>query len=207
MRIASLTYNEARDCTGSGYRDEKQISTYILSFEIAEQLLESYGGQWKITHNELVLNLQGLSYPLTIDFSSEIINYGSLMTRFYHRYSPVKGVRALVQELCTDLAIPFEGQKVKSEKSDFVFKVLVKLVEIFHARCDLQIKPGKTEGEWEISLSQGELFGWVGRNMIAVNRLGEKLDISEWENLRAEKAATYLFGFNRFCKNFECPMR
>ena len=204
MRIASLTYNEARDCTGSGYRDEKQISTYILSFEIAEQLLKSFGGQWKITNNELVLNLQDLSHPLTIDFSSGIIHYGSLMTRFYHRYSPAKGVSTLVQELCADLAIPLEGPK---QTLDFVFKVLVKLVEIFHARCDLRIKPGKTEGEWEISLSQDELFGWIGHNKIAVNRLGEKVDLSEWENLRIEKAATYLFGFNRFCKNFECPMK
>lgn len=204
MRIATLTYNEAKDCTGSGYREEKETSTYILSFEIAEQLLKNFGGQWKITNNEIVLNLQGLSHPLSIDFSNGLINYGTVMTRFYHRYSPVKGVTALVRELCLDMAIPFNEQQYHP---DFLFKVLVKLVEIFHARCDLRIRPGKSEGQWEIYLAQNELSGWVGLNNIAENRLGQKVDLSKWQSLRTEKAATYLFGFNRFCKNFECPMK
>lgn len=204
MRIASLTYNEAKDCMGCGYRDEKQISTYILSFQIAEQLLKRFQGQWKITGDEIVLSLENLSHPLSIDLSSGTIQYGTLRTRFFHRYAPIKGVSGLVDELCSDLVLPMGEPKNNTE---FLFKVFVKLVEIFHARCDLRIAPGKTDGEWEIRLNQNGPSGWVGEDRIAENRFGEKIDISQWENLRTEKAATYIFGFNRFCKNFQCPMK
>lgn len=203
MRIASLTYNEARDCMGCGVRDEKQISTYILSYQIAEQLLKRYKGQWEIKTNEIVLRLEGLNQSLSIDFNSGIINYGTLTTPFLSRYSPEKGVSSLVEELCSDLAIP---PREPNNNSGFLFKLFVKLVEIFHARCDLRIVPGKSNGEWAISLSDGPA-GWVGDDNIAENRFGEKMDISVWEKLRPEKAATYIFGFNRFCKNFQCPMK
>lgn len=204
MRLATLTYNEAKDCMGSGCRDEKQISTYILSFEIAEQFLKRFAGQWKITGSEIVLYLEDLSHPLAVDFSSGTIHYGTLMTRFFQRYQPQKGVSGLVKELCSDLAIPMREEK---NNTDFLFKVFVKLIEIFHARCDLRIIPGKNEGEWQISLNQNGPIGWISDDRIAENRFGEKIDISKWENLRPEKAATYVFGFNRFCKNFQCPMK
>jgi len=204
MRIASLTYNEARECLGCGVRDEKQISTYILSFQIADQLLKRFKGEWKITANEVVLDLEGLNHSLTIDFTSGNINYGTVMARFNHRYSSEKGVSGLAAELCSDLAIPANEPK---SNPDFLFKVFVKLVEIFHARCDLRIAPGKSQGEWEIRLNQDGPSGWVSDDNIAENRFGEKMDISQWENLRPEKAATYIFGFNRFCKNFQCPMK
>jgi hypothetical protein len=204
MRIASLTYNEARECMGSAVRDEKQISTYILSFEIAEQLLKRFQGKWKITDNEIVLDLKDLRHPLSIDLSSGTINYGTLMTRFFHRYTPEKGVSGLAQELCSDLAIPIVEPK---NKTDFLFGVFVKLVEIFHARCDLRLIEGKTDGEWTIRLNENGFFGLIGADKIAVNRFGERIDITQWENLRPEKVATYIFGFNRFCKNFQCPMK
>ena len=187
MRIASLTYNEARDCIGCGIRDEKQVSTYILSFQIANELLKHYKGEWKIATHEIVLNLEGLNYPLMIELTSGAINYGTLTTRFYHRYSPEKGVVGLVNDLCSDLAIPM-GKTMKG--TGFLFNVLVKLVEIFHARCDLRILPGKAEGEWEIRLNGEGPSGWVSEDMIAENRFGEKIDISQWKNLRPEKAAT-----------------
>lgn len=204
MRIASLTYNEARECTGCGIREEKQVSTYILSFQIADQLFNTFGGKWDITTNEIVLHLDTLSYPLTIDLYSGTINYGTVTARFYNRYSAQKGVAGLVKELCTDLGIQL---KESNRNNEFLFEVFVKLVEIFHARCDLRIIPGKAEGEWEIRLNGQGPSGWIGEDQIAENRFGEKVDISQWENLRPEKAATYIFGFNRFCKNFQCPMK
>lgn len=204
MRIASLTYNEARDCMGCDCRDEKQISTYILSFQIAEQLLKRFQGQWKITDNEIVLSLANIGQPLSIDLSSGTIHYGTLMTRFHHRYNPIEGVTGLVDGLCSDFNLPMDEPENNTE---FLFKVFVKLVEIFHAHCDLRITPGKDEGEWEIRLNQDGPSGWLGEDRIAENRFGEKIDITKWESLRIEKAATYIFGFNRFCKNFQCPMK
>jgi hypothetical protein len=189
---------------GCGVREEKQVSTYILSFQIADQLLKSYKGNWEISKNEIVLNLENLDVPLAIEFTSGTIHYGTLTTRFYHRYTPEKGVAGLVGELCSDLAIP---TREADQNSEFLFKVFVKLVEIFHARCDLRIIPGKEKGEWEIRLNQEGPSGWISEDNIAENRFGEKMDITQWENLRPEKVATYIFGFNRFCKNFQCPMK
>ncbi|HHV64394.1 MAG TPA: hypothetical protein GXX46_04915 [Peptococcaceae bacterium] len=204
MRIASVVYNEAKDCQGRAVKDEKQISTYILAFEIAEKLLQRYSGQWKIAGNEIVLNLQGLDHPLKIDNINGTINYGTLTTYYYHRYDARKGVSGLVQELCLDLALPFADGNYST---DFLFKVFVKLVEIFHARCDLRILPGSQNGEWEIRLNQTGPSGWINDQNVIENRFGEKMEISAWEGLRPEKVATYIFGFNRFCKNFQCPMK
>jgi len=204
MRIASLTYNENRECMGCGIRDEKQVSTYILSFQIADQLLRRFDGKWEITEKDIILDLENLNDPIAIEFTSGSINFGTVTTRFYHRYSPEKGVSGLVEELCSDLAIPVE----KSDKNrEFLFNVFVKLVEVFHARCDLRIAQGKSGEEWEIRLSEEGPFGWVSKDNVATNRFGEKIDISQWKSLRPEKVATYIFGFNRFCKNFQCPIK
>jgi hypothetical protein len=200
-----LTYNENRECLGCGLRDEKQIATYILSFQIANQLLKRFDGEWNITSNEIVLKLNNAENPITVEFTSGTINYKTLSTKFYPRYSAEEGVNGLVDGLCTDLALPTIAKAHKN--SDFLFNLFVKLVEIFHARCDLRIAPGKTQGEWEIRLSEDGPFGWIGEDQIAENRFGEKMDIAQWENLRPEKVATYVFGFNRFCKNFQCPMK
>ncbi|RNC29971.1 MAG: hypothetical protein AWM53_00195 [Candidatus Dichloromethanomonas elyunquensis] len=204
MRIASITYDEARECMGCEIRDEKQISTYILSFQIADHFLRRFEGNWKITQNTIILDLKRLSNSLMIEFTAGAIHFGTLTTRFYHRYSPEKGVTGLVEELYSDLGIP---SNKPTHNTDFLFTVFVKLVEIFHARCGLRIIPGKTEGEWEIHLSEQGPFGWVSDDRIAENRFGEKIDITQWETLRPEKAATYIFGFNRFCKHFQCPMK
>jgi len=204
MRIASLNYEEDRECRGSSVRDEKQISTYILSFQVAEKLLRIHQGSWKITGNQIVLQLKDLEQDLVIDIESGKISYGTVTIPFANRYSAAQGVMSLVQELCSDLNIP---PKEAVNDLDFLFKVFVKLVEVFHARCDLRILPGNADGEWEIRLGEEGPSGWLSADNIAENRFGEKMDISVWENLRAEKVATYLFGFNRFCKNFQCPMR
>ena len=204
LRIMSMSYNEARECSGSTFRDEKQISTYILAFQIAGQILRQYQGRWDIKRDEIVLDLEGLEKPVIIDIGQGTLAYGSVTMPYYSRYSPEKGVEVLVDEVCSDLAIPC---KKESFKSEFLFNTLVKLVEIFHARCDLHIIPGKSEGDWEIRLSQDGPYGWIGEDGIAENRFGEKIDISQWEHLRPEKAATYIFGFNRFCSNFQCPMK
>ena len=204
LRIMSMSYNEARECSGCSLRDEKQVSTYILSYQIAGQLLNKYQGEWKLTEKEIVLNLRGLDNPIIIDTTSGALSYGSVVMRFLQRYSPKLGVKALVNEICSDMGIPSVDEKNNTE---FLFNIFVKLIEIFHARCDLRILPGKAKGEWEILLSQDSLFGWIGEDNIAENRFGEKIDISQWQNLRPEKAATRIFGFNRFCNHFQCPMK
>ena len=204
LRIMSMSYNEAKECAGCSLRDEKQVSTYILSFQIAEQLLKQHQGGWNISSKEIILKLEGFANPVIIDVSSGTVTYGTIAMPFYNRYSPEKGVKVLVDEVCADLAIPCRQD---SNNSEFLFNAFVKLVEIFHARCDLRIGPSKTEGEWEIRLSQDGPFGWIGEDNIAENRFGEKMDISQWKKLRPEKAATYIFGFNRFCKHFQCPMK
>lgn len=204
LRIMSMSYNEARECAGSSLRDEKQVSTYILSFQIAGELLKQNQGDWDITSKEIILKLEGFANPVIIDVSSGTLTFGTVAMPFYNRYSPEKGVKVLVDEVCSDLAIPC---KQDSNNSAFLFNAFVKLVEIFHARCNLRIGPSKTEGEWEIQLSQDGPFAWIGEDNIAENRFGEKMDISQWKNLRPEKVATYIFGFNRFCKHFQCPMK
>ncbi|AFV03660.1 MULTISPECIES: hypothetical protein [unclassified Dehalobacter] len=204
MRISSIAYNQDRDCIGCAIRDEKQISTYILSFQIADQLLSRYQGKWGISGNAITLLFTDLDHPLTIDYDSGIINYGSLTTAFYHRYNPAKGLTVLVEDICSDLAIP---QSEPIEYEEYFFRLFVKLVEIFHARCNVQILPGKNEGKWEIRLGEGEASGWIGKDGIAENRFGEKIDIKQWQSLRIEKAALYVFGFNSFCKNFQCPIK
>ena len=204
LRIMSMTFNEARECAGCTLRDEKKISTYILAFQIAGQFISQHQGRWDITGNEIVLDLEGLEKPVVIDINHGTLAYGSVTMPFYSRYSPAKGVKVLVDEICSDLAIPCRNESSKPER---LFNILVKLVEIFHARCDLHIIPGKSKGDWEIRLSQDGPYGWVGEDGIAENRFGEKIDINQWEHLRPEKAATYIFGFNRFCSNFQCPMK
>lgn len=204
MRMVAITYNEDRDCTGCSYRQEKQISTYILAFEIAENLIKRYGGQWKIAMNDIILSSNALSYPLIISFNSGTIRYGILMSRYYHRYDSRKGVATLVRELCSDLTLPDAEEKYEV---DFLFKVFVKLVEIFHGSCDLHIVRSNVEGDWEIRLNEDGPYGWISADYIAENRFGEKIDITQWKNMRTEKAATNIFGFNRFCTNFECPVK
>ncbi|KUO60399.1 MAG: hypothetical protein APF84_17020 [Gracilibacter sp. BRH_c7a] len=206
LRIMSMSYNEARECSGCSLRDEKQVSTHILSFQIAGHLLKQHQGSWNITEKELILKLKGFTNPVAIDIMSGTITYGTVTMPFYSRYSPEKGVKVLVDEICEDLAIPCRDDS-DSNNSNFLFNAFVKLVEIFHARCDLRIIPSKTEGEWEIRLSQDGPSGWIGEDNIAENRFGEKIDISQWKNIRPEKLATYIFGFNRFCKHFQCPMK
>lgn len=204
MRISSITYNENRECLGCAPREEKQISTYILAFQIAEHLLKQQQGTWSITKNEIILQLENLKYPLIIDNASGTLNYGTLTASFYNRYSAKKGIKVLIKEICGDLAIVC-GQE--SNEPDYVFNVLVKMVEIYHASCNLRILPGKSGGEWVISLNEDGPVGWIGEDKIAENRFGEKIYISQWENLKTEKAAIYIFEFNRFCKNFECPLK
>ena len=204
MRISTLTYDENRECSGCTPRDEKQISTYILAFQIAEHFLAQKQGGWSITENEIILRLENLEYPLIIDNAAGTLNYGTLTTSFYNRYSAKKGIKVLVKEICEDFAIVC-GQDTL--ELDYLFKVLVKMVEIYHANCNLRILPGKSSGEWVIGINSDGPVGWIGEDMIAENRFGEKIDISQWKDVKTEKAATYIFGFNRFCKDFECPLK
>lgn len=204
LRIRSLTYNEASECMGCAFRDEKQISTYILSFQIADQLLRQHRGTWKITESGIELYLDGMNNAVTIDIHSGIVKHGTVNAPFFNRYDAGHGVKGLVAELCSDLAVPAGSA---DHKPAYLFGLFVKLVEIFHARCDLRIVPGKASGEWTIVLGHDSLEGYIGEDGIAENRFGQKADIFQWQNLRPEKAAAYVFSFNRFCDNVQCSMK
>ncbi|MFA6808295.1 MAG: hypothetical protein WCR27_04815 [Eubacteriales bacterium] len=207
MRIATLTYDKAKECNGPAMRDDQEISTYILSYQIAEQLLKHFAGEWSLVGKEIVLKLKDLEYAVIINGETGTVHYGSLMTRYYSRYNVSEGVSGLVKDICSDFALPLGKPNVEI---DYLFRVFVKLIGIFHARCDIQILPKISSNnirEWELQLSKDGPCGWIDEDGLAENRFGQKIDIYQWENLRTEKVATYLFGFNRFCSNFQCPMK
>ena len=134
------------------------------------------------------------------------MTYGTITTQLTQRYSPEKGTRLLAEEICQNLGLSVSDQLTES---DYLFTLFVKLVEIFHARCGLQIYTVESqngEDRWEIALCDEGSKGWLGRHGLAYNRFGEQIDIKEWSILRPEKIATYVFGFNRFCGHYPSPL-
>ncbi|MDA8228140.1 MAG: hypothetical protein M0T74_10695 [Desulfitobacterium hafniense] len=207
MRLNIPTYNPVKECTGCITRDESVVSGYILSFQLADQFLSLYGGSWKLSKNEIKLTLEGVTLPLAFDLSNATLSIGTLTTQILSRYSAEKGLTKMIGELISDLNLPTPSFK---RDVDPLFTVFVKMIEIFHARCGLNILP--VEGEsglkgWELCLCKEGPRGWISQDGIAENRFGERADITSWYSLRPEKTATYLFGFNRFCKNFASPFK
>jgi len=204
MRLAISAYNPAKECCGCLLRDEKTIAAHILSYQLAARLLARYSGSWQIQRGEIVLHLTGADHPLVFDVKHGNVHYGTVSAQFANRYDAKKGLAALTEEICEDLRLP--ATAAPGGEVDKTFNLLVKLVEIFHARCGLEILP--LEGEprgWELRLHHDGPSGYLYEDWTIENRYGETFDLRKWNGLRLEKMATYLFGFNRFCGNFPSP--
>lgn len=207
MRLTLQAYNPVKECQGCTLRDENKVAAYILSFQLAELLLKGFTGTWQLTSGELKLRLAGVEQPLCFELNTGTLGYGTLRTSIVARYSVEKGLVTLVKEISQDFGLPSSEEK---GFNDSLFGLFVKLVEIFHARCGLNILPVEKDSQlvgWELSLSDEGQRGWINTEGIAENRFGEKVDIREWYTLRPEKMATYVFGFNKFCRNFPSPVK
>lgn len=207
MRLALPTYNPMRECQAYTLRDENKVTAYILSFQLVELFLKKFSGTWRLTKGELKLHLKGVEYPLCFDLNLGTLVYGTLRMSIVARYSPERGLTQLMDEVSNDLSLP--TPEVQSF-NDPIFTLFVKLVEIFHARCGLNIvslEKGHQITGWELFLSEQGPTGWISTDGIAENSLGERVDIKEWYTLRPEKMAAYVFGFNQFCGNYPSPFK
>ena len=206
MRLALPAYNKAKECKICLDKEETVVSAYILSFQTASQILKKNIGTWSIVKDELRIQLKDVLITIVIDLTNSKLTYGTIMTQLTQRYSPEKGTELFAEEIYQNLGLTFSNQNTES---DLLFTLFLKLVEIFHARCGLQIYEVESENgeeQWEIALCNEGSKGWVGRNGLASNRFGEQIDIKEWSGLRPEKIATYFFGFNRFCGHYPSPL-
>ena len=207
MRLTLPSYNPTKECQGCTLRDENKVAAHILSFQLAELLLKRFSGTWQLTNGELKLRLTGVEQPLCFELNTGTLGYGTLRASIGARYSVEKGIAALADEISQDFVFP---STVDKGYKDSLFGLFVKLVEIFHARCGLNILPVEKDNQllgWELSLCEEGPRGWINTEGIAENRFGERADIKEWYTLRPEKMATYVFGFNRFCRNYPSPFK
>jgi hypothetical protein len=205
MRLLLADYNPVKECQGNCPSDETKVAAQILSFQLAEQLLHRYSGRWELTDEELRLQLNGLNSPLQYSLNSGTLVYGGFKTQIMVRYTPEKGLNQLTREIIKDLAFPINENL---GFSDPIFSLFVKLIEIFHARCGLIIRPVEKENKtvgWEILLGKKGHRGFISIKGIAENRFGERADLKEWFTLRPEKLAAYVFGFFKFCSNYSSP--
>lgn len=202
----NFNYDSVKECQGCSRPDETGVSATILAFQLADCLLRRYSGNWELTGEELQITLSGINLPLHFDLNKGLLSYGVLRHQFVASYTSAKGINSLTDELMHVLDLPVPKG---SGFNDPLLSLFVKLIEIFHARCGLKIAPVREMGEkkrWEISLCEKGLRGWVSAEEIAENRFGEKVDMKEWSSLRPEKRATYVFGFNKFCRNYTSPL-
>ena len=205
MRLALPLDNPAKECISCKVTDENYISGYILSFQVADQLLRCYPGSWEIWPSQLTLQIEGIEEALEFNLGTGSLNKGTFVIQLVPRYSPDKRLSILAGEIAHDLGLP----PMTKGDSDSKFQLLVKLVEIFHARCGLHISPVLFNQEelLELRLCQegGGPQGWISKENMAINRFGESVDIKKWSDLRLEKQATNLFGFQRFCSHYPNP--
>lgn len=206
MRLTVPSYNPAKQCKGCQHLDETKVAAQILSYQFAHMLLKSYGGTWEIHKDQLLLYLGGVKDPLLFELNCGTLRYKTLRASIVSRYSIEKGIRALAEDIIHDFALP---ERREGEFVDPLFRLFVKLIEIFHARCGLTIaqvenKEGKLE--WELVLADEKLKGWLSSDGSAENRFGESVNIHQWDHLRPEKRAAYVFGFYRFCDNYPSPI-
>jgi hypothetical protein len=207
MRLTLPSYNPVKECQGCTLRDENKVAAHILSYQLAEHLLKRFSGTWQLADGEIKLRLAGVEQPLRFDLNTGTLGYGTLRTSITARYSVEKGIAALIREISQDLMLPASESK---GYEDPLFSLFVKLVEIFHARCGLNILPVETDQHlqgWELALCEEGPRGWISTEGIAENRFGERADIKEWYTLRPEKMAAYVFGFNKFCGNYPSPFK
>lgn len=206
MRLMLPMDNPSKECQKCREHDEAKVSAQILSFQLADHLLRRYSGTWEIGQGDLQIHLQGVDFPLRFELDTGVLEYGTVRTQILVHYTTDKGLARLAEELIENVALPCTEEK---EFQDPMFRVFVKLIEIFHARCGLTIKSVQKDGEtagWEIFLCEDGPRGWISSEGIAENHLGERVDIKTWFNLRPEKLAGYVFGFNSFCKNYSSPV-
>ncbi|ADY56807.1 hypothetical protein Sgly_2523 [Syntrophobotulus glycolicus DSM 8271] len=204
--LAHYQYDHQRECRGCSGRDELELSRYILAFQVAEELLARFGGQWQIEGNKIVLAIQDCGMEIGIGCYTGLLASGPVQMSLLESYDSFTGIKGLTDRICTMTNIQTENP---AKDGSYLFVLMAKLVQIFHARCNLRILPVdfvRTK-EWEISIGDDQAKGWLNEKGIARNRFGQAADTKDWQGLRPEKAATYLFGFYSFCQNYRNPLR
>lgn len=202
--VAQYYYDHNRECRGCSDREENNLSRYILAFQVADELLRRYEFDWSISKYEILLNSRDFIHEIRIGFNSGLLATALTEIDLLEKFNPFSGIKGLTDFICQEIELE---QRSAYRDPGYVFDLMAKLVQIFHARCNLRIIPGDLVGtkEWEISIGDDEAKGWLNEKGIARNRFGQVIDTKKWMGLRSEKAATYLFGFNSFCQNFRSP--
>lgn len=206
MRVPLPAYNHVKECNSCVQQEEKEVSAYILAYQVANQLIRNYSGTMTMDPNTLVINLSPLEGSLTINLQSGQLSYQSLSISLQQHYASGKRLAEIVADIQDNLDLP-KGNPTSEDK---LYSLLIKLVEIYHARCGLQIvtlenSEGRTT--WELRLSEQGPRGWIYSDGTAKNRFGEVLELKDWDHLRPEKLAAYVFGFNRYCSNYPSPLK
>lgn len=204
LRLA-LDVNPVRECRCK-HRDEQEVSAHILSYQIAYQLLTSVPGQIQVDGDRLIVNLQAHD-PLHIDLRSADLSVKNRQIPLARHYQELKRLDALAKRIKEEIELTgLDG----NHEVDHLTTLLVKLIEIYHARCGLYIASVQTQGDktiWEIKLHEDGPSGWIQSDGILRNRFGEELNLADWIHLRPEKLAMYVFGFNRFCRHYPSPLK
>lgn len=206
MRFPLPIYNPVKECNSCIQQEENEVSAHILAYQVANQLIKAHSGSMTMDCSTLAINLRFLEEPLTINLHSGQLSYQSLSVPLQQHYASGMSLGQIVSEIEDYLALP-----EANPGSDYeIYSLLTKLVEIYHARCGLKIttlenSEGKTT--WELRLSDQDRVGWIYSDGTAKNRFGEVLELKDWEHLRPEKRASYVFGFNRYCSNYPSPLK
>lgn len=205
LRVA-LVVNPVKECQSCTQRNEREVSSHILSYQIAHELLASVPGHIQVDGSRLILNLQAHD-PLHFDLRSGSLHTNNLNIPLEQRYQKDKRIDELTRQLKEEIHIsPAETE----HQIDPLTTLLVKLIEIYHARCGLHVSTAQSQEDkilWEIKLHEDGPSGWIQSDGIIKNRFGEEMKLSDWAHLRPEKLAMYVFGFNRFCRHFPSPMK
>ncbi|MDA8227681.1 MAG: hypothetical protein M0T74_08250 [Desulfitobacterium hafniense] len=211
MRIAAPAYNPVKECKSCKGRDESMVSSHILAFQVANEMFKLAKTYPLVEREFLLLELEKADNTLRFDLLKGDLSYGSVSFPLMDKYSPETGVERLIQEVLSKLELttiyPLRYSN-EIRESRYIFSILAKLIEVFHARCGLHIITlGRNEDHviWELSLCEEGPKGWINSNGIAKNRFGDEINIRQWATLRPEKVATNIFGFNKFCSHYSLP--
>lgn len=206
MRFPLPIYNPVKECNCYMQQNETEVSAHILAYQVANQLIRKHSGMLAIDADTLVITLNSLEEPIRINLRSSELNYRAMSISLEERYSSGMRLAQIVNEISDYLGLPEEN--ITSDLD--IYGLLTKLIEIYHARCGLKIitldnSDGKVT--WELRLSEQGPSGWIYSDGTAKNRYGEIVELNEWKNLRPEKMAAYVFGFNRYCSNYPSPLK
>ena len=204
LRVA-LVVNPVKECQSCTQRDEREVSAHILSYQIAHQLLASVPGQIQVDGSRLILNLQAHD-PLHFDLRSGSLYAKNLNIPLEQRYHTNKRLDELARQIKEEVQL---SSLETEHRIDPLITLLVKLIEIYHARCGLHVSSAQSEEDkvtWEIKLHEEGPTGWIQSDGVLRNRFGEEMNLLDWAHLRPEKLAMYVFGFNRFCRHFPSPV-